>query len=82
MPWSDGDCRGGRWCVPVYNFFLAKGVPSATIIAKLKSKGSKFYYGDEFIEDAYFVKTDAPIKPNGCTWASAMELLEICKQGC
>lgn len=66
--------------MPVYKFLLAKGVPSATIIAKLKSKGSKFYYGDEFIEHAYFVKTDEPIKPNGCTWAPAFELLEICKQ--
>ncbi len=80
MPWPDWDFRGESWCVPVYNFLMAKGVPSATIIAKLKSKGSKFYYGDEFIEGAYFVKAGEPIKPNGCTWAPALELLEICKE--
>ena len=80
IPWSDWDYRAKNWCVPAYNFLLAKGVPSATIIANLKSKDGSFYYGDKPIKGAYFVKADAAIKPNGCTWAPATALLELCQE--
>lgn len=77
IPWSDWDFRGERWCVPVHNFLVAKGISSPTVIANLKSKGGKFFYGGELIEGAYFNKADSPLKPDNCTWAPAQELLEL-----
>jgi hypothetical protein len=77
MNWAKWDFRREQWCVPVLDFLSAKGVPSATVIAKLKSKNGNFFYGDELLEGAYFVLPESTLKPNGCTWAPTRELLDL-----
>jgi len=77
MSWSSWDFRGERWCVPVYKFLVAKGISSATIISNLKSKGGKFFFGEELLEGAYYVRPDSSLKPNDCTWAPAAELMDL-----
>lgn len=77
MAWTSWEFRGERWCVPVYEFLVARGIPSATVIAKLKAKGGRFYFGEELLEGAFFADGTSPFKPNGCTWAPARELLDL-----
>lgn len=77
MTWSTWEYRGEQWCVPVHAFLVARGVPSQTVVARLKNRNGKFYYGDELLEGAFFVRENSPLKPNGCTWAPVQELLEI-----
>jgi hypothetical protein len=77
MPWSYWDYCGERWCVPVYKFLVAKGMPSETVIAKLKTKGGKIFFGKELLEGAHYVKAGSSLQPNDCTWASARELLDL-----
>jgi len=77
MVWDKWDYRGERWCVPVLEFMAAKGIPAATVAAKLKARGGKYYYGDELLEGAYYVGAGATLKPSECTWAPVRELLEL-----
>lgn len=77
MPWSHWYFRGESWCVPVHNFLVAKGIPSATVVANLKAIGEKFSYGGELLEGAYYVTKDSSLNPNNCTWAPARELLDL-----
>lgn len=77
MYWDKWEFRGERWCVPVYEFLMAKKVPSKTIAAKLKSVGGLFFYGTERLEGAYYVGASSTLRPNNCTWAPAHELLEL-----
>jgi hypothetical protein len=77
MPWSKWDFRGERWCVPVFDFLVARGIAPATVISNLTSKSGKFFYGGELIEGAYYVGADATLQPNDCTWAPARELLDL-----
>jgi len=77
IPWNHWDYRGERWCVPLLDFLVAKGIPAATVYAKLKASQGKYYYGDELIEGAYYVGAGATLQPNERTWAPARELLEL-----
>lgn len=77
MDWEKWDFRGERWCVPVHGFLVAKGIPSATVIANLKSIGGQFYYDSELLEGAYYVGEKSQLKPNQCTWAPVRELMEF-----
>jgi hypothetical protein len=71
IPWTEWEFHGERWCVPVRNFLVAKGVPSATVIANLKSKSGKTYYGAELLEGAFYVAA------TGTTWAPVRELTDL-----
>ncbi|HET8705963.1 MAG TPA: peptidoglycan recognition family protein [Pseudomonadales bacterium] len=77
MAWDKWDFKGEKWCVPVYQFLLAKGLDSNTIIKNLKSTGGIFFYGTELLEGAYYVGHSSTIKPDQCTWAPARELMEL-----
>ena len=77
MGWTSWNFSGERWCVPVHNFLVAKEIPSETVISNLKKKGVYFYYGEELLEGAYYVKANSALKPNNCTWAPAKELMEL-----
>ena len=80
MEWSKWDFRGERWCVPVHEFLMARGVPSATVAGSLKGIGGFFYYGPELLEGAYYVGANSPLRPNHCIWAPARELLELVQE--
>lgn len=75
--WTKWDFRGERWCVPVREFLLARGIAQADVIAKLKGKNGKFFYDGELLEGAYFVTKTATLTPNDCTWAPSRELLDL-----
>lgn len=75
--WGKWDFRGERWCVPVREFLIARGIAQAEVIAKLKGKNGKFYYGGELLEGAYFVTKTASLTPNDCTWAPSRELMDL-----
>jgi hypothetical protein len=78
MNWAYWDFRGENWCVPIHNFLTAKGISSGNVIANLKRcHDGEFYYGKELIENAYYVNTNSNLKPNDCTWAPAMELMDL-----
>jgi len=78
MSWSNWDFRSGSWCVPVYDFLMAKGVPSTRIITHLqRGDNGEIYYGQELIEDAYYVGANSHLKPNDCTWAPVRELIDL-----
>jgi hypothetical protein len=71
FPWTEWEFHGQRWCVPVRNFLVARGVPQATVLSNLKSRGGKTYYGTELLEGAYYVAA------TGTTWAPVQELMEL-----
>lgn len=77
MAWALWDYRGERWCVPVYDFLVAKGVKPAEVAKNLKSVAGEFFYGSELLEGAYYVKANDVIKPDQRTWASAHELMQL-----
>jgi hypothetical protein len=77
ISWAKWEFRGERWCVPVYEFLVAQGIPSATVIAKLKVMGRRYYFGEELLEGAFFADSNSPLNPNGCTWAPAQELMDV-----
>ena len=77
MEWTKWDFRGERWCVPVFEFLVALGVPSATVAANLKAIGGFFFYGTELLEGAYYVGVQSPLRPNHCIWAPARELMDL-----
>lgn len=78
MNWSNWDFRGESWCVPICDFLVAKGIPSANVIANLqKGDDGEIYYGKELIEGAYYAVPNSHLKPNDCTWAPARELIDL-----
>jgi len=80
MVWSKWNYRGECWCVPVYDYLVAKGIAPSTVTANLKRKTERYFFGDELIEGAYYVTTGSPLTPNDCTWAPARELQELVDQ--
>lgn len=62
---------------PRSRFSVARGVPSATVVANLKSIGGFFFYGTELLEGAYYVGGNSPLRPNHCAWAPARELVDL-----
>jgi len=58
--------HGNRPCVPVYAFLTKEGIPSATVIASLKSKNGVTSYNGQELQGA-FLKNDS-------TWAPVREL--------
>lgn len=77
IEWDKWEFCGERWCVPVYDFLVAKGVKSKTVSEKLKSAGGLFFFGTELLEGAYYIGKDSSIIPNQCTWAPVRELMEL-----
>jgi hypothetical protein len=63
--------------VPILEFLVALGVPSADVVAKLKSSSGGLYYGDELLETGFYVPEGGTPKPDSRSWASAQELLEV-----
>ena len=58
-------------------FLASKGVACETVIANLKSTGGLFFYGNELLEGAYYMREGSSLKPDSRTWAPARELLEL-----
>lgn len=77
MEWEYWDFRGERWCVPVLEFLQAKGVAAETVIANLKAAGGLFFYGNELLEGAYYVRENSSVQPDSRTWAPVRELMEL-----
>ncbi len=77
MAWEKWDFRGECWCVPVYEFLVAYGIPSETVIEKLKFENGYFFFGTEILEGAYCVNQDSLHTPNECAWAPVREILEL-----
>jgi hypothetical protein len=77
IPWSKWHFAGEQWCVPVLEFLVAKGLPSAQVIAALKAKDGKLFYGNEMIDGGFYVAQGGDPKPDAATWAPARELMEI-----
>lgn len=77
MEWTKWDFRGERWCVPVIDFLVARGVASARATASFASVGGFFFYEGELLEGAYYVGANAQLRPNHCVWASARELMDL-----
>ncbi len=62
---------GEKWCVPVAVYLGKKGVPMDAIKEKLKKDGTKFFYGTEWLEGAFYDKDSE------ATWAPVHELVEL-----
>lgn len=77
MDWSMWDYNGGKWCVPIYEFLIAKGVSPKEITKNLKSVGGDFFFGRELLEGAYYVGKNDVIKPDQRTWVPVREVLEL-----
>lgn len=77
IAWTLWDYRGERWCVPVYDFLVAKGVSPAEIAKNLKAVAGEYFYGHELLEGAYYVRANDTIKPDQRTWAPAHEVLQL-----
>jgi hypothetical protein len=77
IPWNDWHFAGEQWCVPLYSFMTAKGVPSSEVLSKLKSKAGVIYYGEELINGGFYVAKGGTPSPPETTWAPVRNLLEI-----
>jgi hypothetical protein len=77
IPWNDWHFAGEQWCVPLYTFMTAKGVPAAEVLSKMKSKGGIIYYGEELINGGFYVPKGKPPKPDETTWVPVRNLLDI-----
>lgn len=77
IPWNDWHFAGEQWCVPLYAFMTARGVPGPKVLAKLKIKGGVLYYGEELINGGFYVPKNQQPKPDQTTWAPVRNLLEI-----
>lgn len=75
--WTAWHFTGERWCVPILDFLVAKGIPSADVVKNLKVVSGKLHYGTELIEGGFYVAKGKAPKPDNCSWAPARELLEI-----
>ncbi|WP_295549472.1 N-acetylmuramoyl-L-alanine amidase [uncultured Pseudacidovorax sp.] len=69
--WNQWQYTAGRWCVPVHDFLVASGRPSAEVRDKLRSVAGEFFYGSEPLEGAYYVKAAQK------TWAPLQEVVEV-----
>lgn len=77
IPWTAWHFAGEQWCVPLYAFMTAKGVPAAEVLSNLKSKGGIIYYGEELINGGFYVPKGKTPKPDETTWVPVRNLLEI-----
>jgi len=77
IPWDAWHFAGEQWCVPLYAFMTAKGVPAAEVLANLKSKGGIIYYGEELIHGGFYVPKGKTPKPDETTWVPVRNLIEI-----
>lgn len=68
MAWERWDYQGEKWCVPIYDFMVAKGMKPRTVSSNLKKVAGEFFYGRELLEGAYYVKESST------TWAPVQEL--------
>lgn len=68
---SEWQFVGEQWCVPVRIYLGKKGVSDEIIAQKLKKEGPRFFYGDEWLEGAFYDKNSA------ATWAPVRELVEL-----
>lgn len=77
MPWTHWHFEGERWSVPVLDFLMAKGVPSAEITAKLRVVKGVLTYDGELLAGGFYVPKGGNPKPDERTWAPARDLMEI-----
>ncbi|MFC7338256.1 peptidoglycan recognition family protein [Haloferula chungangensis] len=77
IPWSYWHFAGEQWCVPLYAFLTAKGVPSDEVLANLRTSNGALYYGTELINGGFYVSKNSSPKPDESTWAPVRNLLEI-----
>ncbi|MCU0750519.1 MAG: peptidoglycan recognition protein family protein [Akkermansiaceae bacterium] len=77
IPWNAWHFAGEQWCVPLYAFMTAKGVPGTEVLSKLKSKGGAIYYGEELIHGGFYVPKGKTPKPDETTWVPVRNLLDI-----
>lgn len=69
--WAHWQYTAGRWCVPILDFLVAKGVSPAVVTAKLKMIAGEYFYGRELLEGAYYDKAAQK------TWAPLHEVMEV-----
>lgn len=77
IPWNHWHFASEQWCVPLYAFMTARGVPAAEVLAKLKIKSGVLYYGEELINGGFYVPKNQQPKLDRTTWAPVRNLLEI-----
>lgn len=77
ITWNAWYFAGEQWCVPLFAFMTARGVPSSEVLSKLKSKNGVIYYGDELINGGFYVSKGQLPNPDEATWAPVRNLLEI-----
>lgn len=77
IPWNAWHFAGEQWCVPLYAFMTAKGVPGAEVLANLKNKDGIIYYGEELIIGGFYVPKGKTPKPDETTWVPVRNLLDI-----
>lgn len=79
--WNKWHFTGEKWCVPILEFLVAKGVPSSDVVAKLKTNDGKLFFGDELIDGGFYVPAGGQPQPDASSWAPARELIEIASLG-
>ncbi len=79
IKWDKWHFSGERWCVPILDFLVAKGIPKEDVIAKLSSKNKVFYYDGTELEGAFYVGAGKEPKPDNASWASVLEIMEAAK---
>jgi hypothetical protein len=77
FPWNTWHFTGERWCVPIVDFLVAKGVPRAQAIANLTSMGGMLFYKGDLIHGGFYVRKGESPKPDETSWAPAREVLEM-----
>lgn len=69
--WHIWQYTADRWCVPVLDFLVAKGMPASEVAGKLKLVAGELFYGSEPLEGVYYVTATQK------TWAPVQEVLEV-----
>jgi hypothetical protein len=68
---SEMKFAGEQWCAPVLTYMKKKGVSAETVASKLKKVGPNSFYGDEWLEGAFYDGASE------MTWAPVRELEDL-----
>lgn len=71
MEWNRWEYQGEKWCVPLYDFMVAKGVKPVTVTRNLKRVAGEYFYGHELLEGAYYQKESST------TWVPVHEIMSL-----
>ena len=77
FPWNTWHFTGEKWCVPIVDFLVAKGIPRPQAITNLTSKNGMLLYKGDLIHGGFYVRKNEAPQPDETSWAPARELLEI-----